>query len=375
MTDVGGGLSYDAILDAAVRAVLGTIPDAGDGGDGGDGGEAAQRENLRSTLDAYTAQSDAVAGGLAIDDGSDLALGPDRARLYWAAVGDLLVFHALCLAELNDDLSGLPDEIVDRAGAGDLRDRLTSARDDAMRDLELVAEGYRSTWGARGGSSSALPNLDATVQDAVRRIVEDSTSHVIDAGFGALGALVPAAGWVDHGRAFKIVRSVARRIHLDDLFRWASKLLEMATSKLEKLFGPRFREFVDWTKESLSQVTNVKDRFANAIYQVADLQSECARRVTDLRKTASGQQLTMRADAVHAVVDLYDKWSLGVEISNKALKWGGRLASLTPPVALAIAGAGAVVTAGSYLIGQYHLDWPEIPIFPWTTDGVLTALS
>lgn len=369
-----GEPDFSDALNAAVLTTLAVLPE-----DPARLGEvSASYEAFGEALDTYLARSEALTRDLAIEPGPDFSLTRERSQLYWAAVGDLLVFRGLCLLEFADALSWAPEEAL--IGGDEpiptYRRTVLEERDRLVSDLETVTIGVWNAWGASGGAGPGIGVLSATVDKSVDKIVEASTSHVIEAGFGALRGLLPAAGWINHGRVVKFLRSVAHAIDLDKVLSWASRLLASATAKLHRLFGPGFHAVLDQTRESLSSISEWPDRVGAVMYQTPELRTECSTTIAALLASgATNRDLAERTARVEAVVSRYDKWSLGIDISTTALRWGGRLAALTPPVALALSAAGVAVTAGSYLIGQYHLDWPQIAILGWRTDGVLSALG
>jgi hypothetical protein len=325
-------------------------------------------ENLVDAVRAYYENSDFLTVDLTEPsaDADRFASTGDRAKLFGAAVGDLLIFRSIGLldfwaalresgAAVGDDLTPFQDFLGTELGARD---------NFQIYVLPRVSGGE--------GPYQPAAQLGTVVQEKVGYIAGESTSNVLSAVLGTLGGLVPAN---TPGHVVRTLHRFGRALHLDKLLDWAQRLLNLALDKLHRIFAPDFEPVLEPVKELLEGIIKVRDRLADRIFQLPRLTSQYQKAITTIRDTEAEAQVGARLTTVVAVADRFNTWNLGFDVATVSLKWGWRISAISPPIALALASLRVALGAGAFLIGQYHLDSPELGFLPWDSKGVLTALQ
>jgi hypothetical protein len=286
-----------------------------------------------------------------------------RATLFWGAVSDLLVFRCIgmvdCWAAVNESGAILPGEDLEQFH-------------QALIDDLTEANGFFNE-GGLPMAGGAMNDLDRITRQHILRIADESTSHVLSAGLGALGWVIPTR---TPGRIMRVLRRFGRALHLDNLLDWAQRILDLALNKLHRVFGPGFDVIVEPIKSFIDKITGVRQWITDSMFQIPHLQDECNNAIDSINGQADAAQQQVRClNELKEVSDRFEKWNKGIDIADHSLEWGSRISVIHPPAAAALATVRGVLAAGAFLIGRYHLDSPKLEFIPWGTHGVLFVLT
>jgi len=330
--------------------------------------DTVSADDVLAAVRSYYRASDLFAAQISTDaaeeDDADFFVPTEaRARLFWGAVNDLLIFRCIGLVDCWAALSEIGVTTDDDPGQFGPALR-TDFREASASFVQSVVPRVA------GGAGD---DIEDHARQTMKRIADESTKHVLDATLGALGGLIPSG---TPSKAMRILRHVGRVRGLDKLLDWAQRILDLALIKLHRVFGTRFDAIVEPVKSFLEKIVGVREKIADSMFQLEHLWAECKSAI----ETIKGPHGTLAKETscwnqITALSTRFDNWSLGLDIADSSLKWGWRISVVSPPVAIALTAAKGVLAAGAFLIGRYHLDSPELEFLSWDTQGVLSVLQ
>jgi len=372
-----------------------------------------------SSLEQFASTSEVFGEVLASDLSPETELSEIglRSRLYWAAAADLLALRCVGIVECLDALARVCSGDYGLS-ADEIQALLSSGRSMLFEELDLLDEdlntrvipGVLGLPEVNGAAMSATAALESLADDTVARIIQETVSNITDAAFGALSGLVPMAS---HGFLGRMIRKALKRIGvsvvLEELVELGDRVLTGAQAKLGKVFSPGLNVAIDKVKALLgSDVkallgSDVRDRVGERLFEESTLLEQCHARIAQMdapqietspsellsigssnlpelhivKKDPLRLQIAIQAatDNLVAVAKRFDRWDKGIDVAAYSLKWGSRIAVLTPPAAATLASISLALAGGSACVGQYYLDWPDWQFILWKTNGVLRALS
>lgn len=322
--------------------------------------------DILGAIRQYYIESDVFAAGISTAIAADtdrFSSTGGRARLFGAAVSDLLVFRCI----------GMMDywAAVNESGAITAADDLSRFHGDLLADLRAA----RSAFDQPGGpvvAGGAANSLEVFAKKQVHDIADESASNVLGAALDLVGGVVPAG---TSRTVIRVLHRFGRAAHLDHLLDWAQRILDLALNKLRRVFGPGFDAIVEPVNSFLRKFAVARGGISDGMFQVPSLLAKCDDEIEIINRENDAQRIEGCWTELSRMSERFDNWSLGLDIAAVSLKWGSRISVVSPPVAIALTALKGVLAGGAFVIGRYYLDSPELDFLPWGTYGVLSVLQ
>ncbi|HEX3781422.1 MAG TPA: hypothetical protein VHX38_17315 [Pseudonocardiaceae bacterium] len=189
------------------------------------------------------------------------------------------------------------------------------------------------------------------------------------AAFRTVGGIIPCG---ISKSAMRALHHVGQFTGLDGLLACVDRTLVLVLEKLHAAFGSGFEdEIIKPVTSHLKKILMSKGKLTDYMFQVPDLLTRCDSAISSMPVG----QIDARQVGIYQMYVRFNKWNMGFDVAGTSLKWGSRIAVISPPIKIAFAAVQAALAAGAFLTGRHYLDSPRLNFLPLRTLGVLAILE